>query len=98
MILGQDEQETDEKNRTSMNLASQLTTLLEMVKKIFQAFKSLNFEVRARSQFLITILSQDGKDTDAKNWDARNSASELTIRLEMVKKHVRLWQKNNSGF
>ena len=49
MILGQDEQETDAKNRTSMNLASQLTNPLEMVKKTFQAFESLNFEVRARS-------------------------------------------------
>ena len=48
-ILGQDEHETDAKNRTSKNLASQLTNPFEMVKNTFQAFKSLNFEVRSRS-------------------------------------------------
>ena len=74
-ILGQDEHETDAKNRTSMNLASQLTNPFEMVKKTFQAFKLLNFEVRARIQSLITILSQDEKDIEVKNWAARNSAS-----------------------
>ena len=58
---------------------------LEMVKKIFQPFESLNFEVQARSQSQITILSQDEKDNDAKNGDARNSASELTNPFEMVK-------------
>ena len=89
-ILGQDEHETDAKNWTSTNLASQLTNSFEMVKKTFQAFKSLNLEVRARSQSHITILSQDQKDIDAKNWAARNSGSEITNPLEMVKKHVRL--------
>ena len=49
MILGQDEHETDAKYRTSTNLASQLMNPLEIVKKSFQAFESLNFEVRARS-------------------------------------------------
>ena len=33
MMLGQDEWETDMKNRTSMNSASKLTNPLEMVKK-----------------------------------------------------------------
>ena len=89
-ILGQDEHETDAKNRTSMNLASQLTNPFEMVKKTFQAFESLYFEVRVRSQSQITILSQDEKDINAKNWAARNSASEISSPLEMVKKHVRL--------
>ena len=92
-ILGQDENETDAKNRTSTNLASQLTNPFEMVKKKFQAFESLNFEVRARRQSQITILSQDEKDVDSKNWAARNSASEITNPLEMVKKHVRLWNR-----
>ena len=32
-FLGQDEQETDAKNRTSTKLASQLTNPLELVKK-----------------------------------------------------------------
>ena len=48
-MLGQDEHETDAKNRTSTNLASQLTNPLEILKKTFQAFESLNFEVRARN-------------------------------------------------
>ena len=48
-FLGEDGQETDAKNRTSTNLASQVRNPLEMVKKTFQAFESLNFEVRARS-------------------------------------------------
>ena len=47
--LGQDEHETDAKNWTSTNLNSQLPNHLEMVKKIFQVFESLNFEVRGRS-------------------------------------------------
>ena len=90
-ILGQVEHETDAENQTSTNLASQLTNPFEKVKKIFQAFESLNFEVWARSQSQITILSQFEKDIDAKNQAARNSASEITNPLEMVKKHVRLW-------
>ena len=49
MILGEDEQETDAKNRTSTNLSSQLTNPLEIVKKTFQALESLNYDVRARS-------------------------------------------------
>ena len=71
-ILGQDEHETDAKNRTSTNLASQLTNPFEMVKKKFQAFKLLNFDVRPRSQSQITILSQDEKHIEVKNWAARN--------------------------
>ena len=37
MILGQDEQETDAKNRTSTNYASDLTNPLEVVKQTIQA-------------------------------------------------------------
>ena len=55
-MLGQDEHEKDTKNRTSANLASELTNPLEMVKYHFKAFESLNFEVRARSLAQITIL------------------------------------------
>ena len=42
-MLGQAEQQTDAKNQISTNLASKLTNPLEMVKKTFQAFESLNF-------------------------------------------------------
>ena len=38
----------------------------------------------------MTILGLKEEDTDAKNWAARNSASDLTNHLEVV--------KNNSGF
>ena len=48
-ILGQDEQATDAKNRSSTNSASELMNPLEMVKKTIQAFGSLNSDVRARS-------------------------------------------------
>ena len=57
-----------------------------MVKKTIQAFESLNFDVRARSYALMTILGQDAEETDEKNWTSRNSASELTNPLVMVKK------------
>ena len=50
MMLSLDEQETDTKNRTSTNSASELTDALEMVKKtINQAFESLNSNVQART-------------------------------------------------
>ena len=48
-ILGQDEEETEEKNWTSMNSASELSNPLENGKITIQAFESLNFDVRARS-------------------------------------------------
>ena len=48
MILGQDTHETDARNRTLTNSASELTNPLEMVKKTFQAFESINSDVRAR--------------------------------------------------
>ena len=67
-----------------------------MVKKTFQAFKSLNFEVRPRSQSEITILSENEKGIDAKNWAARNSTSEITSPLEMVKKTCQPFESLNS--
>ena len=48
-MLGQDEHETDTKNQTSTNLASELTDPLEMVKKTCQALESLNSDVRYMS-------------------------------------------------
>ena len=49
-MFGQDEEETDTKNRASTNAASEHTNQLEMVKeKKIQAFELLNSNVRARS-------------------------------------------------
>ena len=58
-MLGQNEHETDTKNRTSTNSTSELTNPLEMVKKPIQALESLNYDVRARSYSQITMLGQD---------------------------------------
>ena len=44
-MLGQDEHETDTKNRTSTNSAYELTYPLKMVKKKIQAFELLNSDV-----------------------------------------------------
>ena len=84
--MGLDEHETDTENRTSRNSASELTNPLELVKRTCQDLKSLNSDVRARSYAQITILGLDEHETDAKNRISRNSASELTNPLEMVKK------------
>ena len=67
---------------------------LEMVKKAFQAFTFLNSDVRAGSYAQIRILSQVEHETNAKNRTSRNSASELTNPLEMVKKHFRLLNRS----
>ena len=48
-ILGQDEEEKDAKKQTSRNSASELANPIEIVKKTFQAFESLNSDVGARS-------------------------------------------------
>ena len=42
----------------------------------------------------MTILGLDEHETDAKNQTSKNSASELTKPLEMVKEHVRLWNRS----
>ena len=47
-FLGQDEHETDAKNWTLTNSVSDLSNPLEMVKETFQAFESINSDVRAR--------------------------------------------------
>ena len=53
-MLGQDEHETDTKNRTSTNSASELTSPLEMVKNQFRLFNSsiLRFELGFRPKLL----------------------------------------------
>ena len=48
-MLGQDEQDTDTKNQTSKNSASEHPNPLELVKTNNQVFESLNFDIRARS-------------------------------------------------
>ena len=80
-ILVPDEHETDAKNRTSTNSASELTNPLKMVKKPCQSLEYLNYDVRARIYYQITILVPDEHETDAKNRTLTNSASELTNPL-----------------
>ena len=46
--MGQVENETDTKNRTSTNSASELTNPLELGKNTYQALESLNSDVRDR--------------------------------------------------
>ena len=92
--MGLDEEETDAKNRTSRNSASELTNPLENGKKTIQAFESLNSDFRARSYAQITILGLDEQETDAKNRTSNNSASELTNPLEMVKIQFRLLNRS----
>ena len=58
MILSLHVHETDAKKRTSRISDSELTKPFEMVKKTIQAFESLNYDVRARSQAQIMILTQ----------------------------------------
>ena len=86
--MGQDEHETDAKNRTLTNSTSELTNPLEMVKKTCHSLESLNYDLRARIEAQITILGQDEHETEAKNRTLMNSASELTNPLEMVKKNM----------
>ena len=95
MMLGEDEQETDMKNRTSMNSASKLTNPIEMVKKIIQAFESLNYNVRAKSQAQIMILEQDEHEIDTKNRTSTNS-SPLTKALEILKKPIKAFESLTS--
>ena len=90
-MLGQDEHETDTKNRTATNSTFELTNPLEMVEKTCQALESLNSDVRDRNKLEMTMLGQDEHEIDTKNRTSTNSVSELTDPLKMKK-------KNNSGF
>ena len=96
MIFSQDKQEADAKNRTSTNSASKLTIPLEMVRKHFML---LNRSI-LRSELVVSpklqFLCQDEKNTDTKTCDARNSASELTSPLEIVKKTCQALESLNS--
>ena len=94
-MLGQDDHETDTKNRTLTNSDSELTNPLGMVKKPIQAFESLNSDNRARSLAQITILGHDKHETDAKNRTSTNLAAQLTNPFKMVKeKHFRLLSRS----
>ena len=95
-MLGHDEHETDKKNWTSTNSDSELTNPLEMVKKIFHAFESLNSDIRARSLAEITILGEDEHETDAKNRTSMNLPSQRTNPLEMVKRTCQALESLNS--
>ena len=94
-MLGQDEHETDMKNRTSTNSVSELTNTLEMLKKTCQALESYNSDVRDRSQLEITMLGQEEHETDTKKLTSTNSASELTNPVEMVKKTCQAMESLN---
>ena len=74
--------------------ASELTNPLRNGKKTCLALESLNSNVQARSYAQITILGLDEHEIYAKNRTSKNSASELTNPLEMVKKHVWLWNRS----
>ena len=76
--MGLNEHETDVKNQTSKNSASELTNSLEMVKKTCQALELLNSDIQARSRAQITILGLDEHETDAEIRTSTNSAFDLT--------------------
>ena len=82
-----------QKNRTSTNLAFQLKNPIEMVKKHVRLWnRSILISEIGVSSKLQCWEHLSSKQTQ-KNMSARNSASELTNRLEMVEKHVRLWNR-----
>ena len=65
-----------------------------MVKKTFQAFESINSDVRAKIKAQITSLGQDEHETDAKNRTLTNSDSELMNPFRMVKKYFSLLNRS----
>ena len=86
--MGLDEYETDAENQISRNSTSELTNPLEMVKKHVRLSNRsiIMFELGTRPK--LRFLGLDEHETDAKNQTSRNSASELTNPLEMVKKNM----------
>ena len=58
--------------------------------------ESLNFDVRDRSKVEITMLGKDEHETDMKNRNSTNSASQHTNPLEMVKKQIQAFEWLNS--
>ena len=94
--MGQVEHETDAKNRTSRNYDSELTNLLEMVKKHFRllnrSIMMSELGVRPKLQF----WAKFEHETDLKNRTSKNAASDLTNPLQMVKKTFQAFEALNS--
>ena len=65
-----------------------------MVKKTCHALESLYSDVLDRSQLEITMLGQDEHETDTKNRTSTNSDSAITNPLQMVIKHIRIWNRS----
>ena len=87
--MGLDEDETNAKNDTSRNSASELTYPLEMAKEHVKLWN--------RSILMSELgVWPDEHETDAKNRTSTNSASELTNPLEMVKDTCQALESLNS--
>ena len=71
-MLGQDEQETDTKNRTSTNSTSELTNPLEMVKK---QFRLLNSSI---------LMSELGIRPKLRFWDKMSKKRPRKIGLQLI--------------
>ena len=86
--MGHDEHDTDAKNRTLTNSASELTNPLEIVKKHLMLFNrsvlmsELGFRPKLRFWDKMSTKQTQKKRT------LTNSTSELTNPLEMAKKNI----------
>ena len=88
--MGQDEHETDAKNRTLTNSASEITNPLELIKK---HFRLLNRSVQMSELGFMPKLEHE---TDAKNRTLTNPASELMNPFGMVKNTFQALESINS--
>ena len=86
--MGQDEHENRRKKWDFNEFSFWAHEPLWNGKETFQAFESINSDIRDRILAQITILGLDEHETDAKNRTLTNSASELTNPLEIVKKTI----------
>ena len=95
--MGQDEEEKDAKNRNSRNSASEITNPLEMVKKHFSLLNRsiLKSELGVRPK--LRFWAKISRKQTQKKQSSRNSASELTNALEMVKKTCQSLESLNSN-
>ena len=85
-MLGQDEHETDKKNRTSTNSAYEFPNPLEMVKNQLRLLNRLILMSEQGVRPKLRFLAQMSTKQTQKNLAARNSSSELTNPLEIIKK------------
>ena len=68
-----------------------------MVKKLFRLLnRSIKMSELGLRPAQLTILSHDEAETDAKKWSSRNSASDHTNPLEMVKKTFQTFESLTS--